>query len=48
MRKAFGNTLTLGPATGYVVYAPNYHSTPAYQMNIAIQREIVKRRCAVG
>jgi hypothetical protein len=48
MRKAFGNTLRLWPATGYVVYAPNHHSTPAYQMNIGIQREIVKRRRAVG
>ena len=37
-----GNTLTLGPAAGYAAYAPNYRSTRAYQMNIGIQREIVK------
>lgn len=37
-----GNTLTLGPAFGYAAYAPNYRSTRAYQMNIGVQREIVK------
>jgi hypothetical protein len=37
-----GNTLTLGPAAGYAAYVPNYRSTRAYQMNIGIQREIVK------
>ena len=37
-----GNTLTLGPAAGYAAYVPNYRSTRAYQMNIGVQREIVK------
>ena len=37
-----GNTLTLGPAAGYAAYTPNYRSTRAYQMNLGIQREIVK------
>ena len=37
-----GNTLTLGPAAGYAAYVPNYRSTRAYQMNVGIQREIVK------
>ncbi len=37
-----GNTLTLGPAAGYAAYVPNYRSTRAYQMNIGIQREIVR------
>jgi len=37
-----GNTLTLGPAAGYAAYAPNYRATRAYQMNVGIQREIVR------
>jgi hypothetical protein len=37
-----GNTLSLGPAAGYAAYVPNYRSTRAYQMNIGIQREIVR------
>ena len=37
-----GNTLALGPNTGYAAYYPKYQPTRAYQMNVGFQREIVK------
>ena len=38
-----GNTLELDTATqDYAAYAPNYRTPRSYQMNIGIQREIVK------
>jgi Carboxypeptidase regulatory-like domain len=37
-----GNTLALGPETGYAAYYPHYQPTRAYQMNVGFQREITK------
>ncbi|MFY9802980.1 MAG: hypothetical protein WAK30_07615, partial [Candidatus Acidiferrales bacterium] len=37
-----GQTLSFSPANGYAAYAPHYQPTRAYQMNIGVQREVVK------
>jgi hypothetical protein len=37
-----GNTLALGPETGYAAYYPKYQPTRAYQMNVGFQREITR------